>query len=96
MHVFNDAKMSTNSAFSWLSRIVASKISTVFDFNREFTPYKPSKFDLEYITPVMHRQLLRTIAAADLPMFRDKSILVAYFRATHQWIGLKKIMNSFF
>ena len=35
IQVFNDAKMLTNPAFSWPSRIVASKISTGFDFNKE-------------------------------------------------------------
>ena len=52
-HVFNDAKM--------LSIFLAFIHCSIENFNREFTPYKPSKFDLEYINPVMHRQLLRTI-----------------------------------
>ena len=82
IQVFNDAEMLTNSAFSWPSRIVASKISTGFDFNKELTLYKPSHFDLEYLTPVMHRQLLRTIVSADLPMFRKEmqSCLPVSFR----------------
>jgi hypothetical protein len=70
IQVFNDAKHLTLSAHSWPSRLVASEIGNTFDMNKPFSAYHPSQFDLQYINPVFHRELIRAIVEAHLPSFR--------------------------
>ena len=61
IHVYNDAKCLSTSAFSWPSRVVAAKMAHLFNYNDPFTPYNPTDFDLQYIRPPVVQELLRTI-----------------------------------
>jgi hypothetical protein len=72
VEVFNDAKSLSLSGFSWPSRIVASEIARDFNYDLPFESYKPSSFDLQYLNPMTHSQLLHTIVQADLPRFRNE------------------------
>ena len=49
IHVNNDAKCLTSSAFSWLSWVIAAKMAHEFDCNKSFEPYSASNFDLQYV-----------------------------------------------
>jgi len=60
IHVYNDAKCLTTTAFSWPSRVIAAKIAHQFNYSEPFTPYNPSDFDLQYIRPPVVQELLRT------------------------------------
>ena len=57
IHVYNDAKCLTLSAFSWPSRVVAAKRAHEFDCNQPFQRYTPSDFDLQYIRPPVVQEL---------------------------------------
>ena len=72
IHVYNDAKCLTASAFSWPSRVVAAKMAHLFNYNHPFTPYNPTDFDLQYIRPAVVQELLRTIVCADLPRIKKE------------------------
>ena len=72
IHVYNDVKCLTSSAFSWPSRVVAAKLAHEFDYNQPFQPYTPSDFDLQYIRPPVVQELFRTIVSSDLPKFKKK------------------------
>ena len=67
IHVDNDAKCLTSSAFSWPLRVIAAKMAHDFDCNKPFESYSASNFDLQYIRPPVVQELLRTIVSADLP-----------------------------
>ena len=67
INVYNDAKQLTLSAQSWPARIVADKMAAAFDVTEPFIPFEPSQFDLQYINPAFHRELIHTIVQADLP-----------------------------
>jgi len=56
---FNDAKKLTLSAHSWPSRIVAAQKASTFDYNSKDND--DVKFDLQYVTPQSHSDLLRCI-----------------------------------
>ena len=58
LHVFNDAKKLTLSAYSWPSRVVASEMANNFSFNY---PENNLKIDFQYISPTSHRELLEII-----------------------------------
>ena len=58
LHVFNDAKKLTLSAYSWPSRVVASEMANHFSFNH---PENNLKIDFQYINPASHRELLKII-----------------------------------
>jgi hypothetical protein len=47
IRVYNDTKTLSMSAFSWPSRITASKISSRFRLNEPFMQYEPAGFDLQ-------------------------------------------------
>ena len=70
-HVYNDAKLLTSSAFSWPSRVVTSEIAQQFDMNAQFEPYVASTFDLQYVSPAGHQELLEAIVKADIPNFQS-------------------------
>ena len=72
IHVYNDAKCLTSSAFSWPSRVVAAKPAHEFNYNQPFQSYTPSDFDLHYIRPPVVQELLRTIVSSDLPKFKKE------------------------
>ena len=57
IHVYNDAKCLTSSAFSWPSRVIAAKIAHDFDRNKPFESYSASNFDLQYIRPPVVQEL---------------------------------------
>jgi hypothetical protein len=79
--VYNDAKNLSLSAFSWPSRLVASQIATQYNCNEPFVPYKPASFDLQYVNPASHRELLHAIVQSHLPTFRqyvESSIAVSF------------------
>ena len=80
--VFNDAKSLSSSAFSWPSRVVAAHIASKYNCNEPFVAYQPSSFDLQYVSPASHRELLRAIVQAHLPDIRQyiKSSLALSFR----------------
>jgi hypothetical protein len=82
LHVYNDAKCLTSSAFSWPSRVIAAKMAYEFDYNKPFKPYSPSNFDLQYIRPPVVQELLQTIVSADLPRIEKEidSCIAASFR----------------
>eukprot|EP00795_Rhopilema_esculentum_P008999 gene8999-16642_t len=73
IHVYNDAKCFTSSAFSWPSRVVAAKLAHEFIYNQPFQPYTPSDFDLQYIRPPVVQELLRTIVSSDLPKLKKET-----------------------
>ena len=64
IQVFIDAKSLSLSAYSWPSRVVAG-----FHFNKPYLPYEASAFDLQYVNPSFHRELLHTIVQAHVPTF---------------------------
>ena len=72
IHVYNDAKSLTSSAFSWPSRVIAAKMAHDFDCNKPFQSYTASNFDLRYIRPPVVQELLRTIVSADLPRIKEE------------------------
>ena len=72
IHVYNDAKCLTSSAFSWQSRVVAAKPAHEFNYNQPFQPYTPSDFDLQYIRPPVVQELLRTVVSSDLQKFKKE------------------------
>ena len=72
IHEYNDTKCLTASAFSWPSKVVAGKMAHLFNYNDPFTPYNPTDFDLQYIRPPVVKELLRTIACADLPQIKKE------------------------
>ena len=80
--MYNDAKNLSISAFSWPSRVVASEIAQNFDYNNPFEEHDASIFDLQYVTPASHQQLLKIIVQADLPRFKEEidNCLAASFR----------------
>ena len=82
IHVYNDAKCLTSSAFSWPSRVIAAKMAHDFDCNKPFESYSASNFDLQYIRPPVVQELLRTIVSADLPRIKEEidSCIAASFR----------------
>ena len=82
IHVYNDAKCLTSSAFSWPSRVIAAKMAHDFDCNKSFESYSASNFDLQYIRPAFVQELLRTIVSADLPRIKEEidSCIAASFR----------------
>ena len=65
LHVYNDAKKGTLSAWSFPSRWVASMIGDRIELNEKYERFLPTKTDLPYINPYWHRDLLSTIAEAD-------------------------------
>ena len=91
IHVNNDAKCLTSSAFSWLSWVIAAKMAHEFDCNKSFEPYSASNFDLQYVRPPVVQEPLRTIVSADLP--RIKQEIDSCIRRD-LWIKLKRIMNT--
>ena len=82
IQVYNDAKNLSISAFSWPSRVVAGEIAHTFDYNSPFKEYDASVFDLQYVTPASHQQLLKIIVQTDLPRFKKEidDCLAASFR----------------
>ena len=63
LHVYNDAKKLTLSAYSWPSRIVASEIASCFSFNQKENT-SGFKMGFQYISPAHHRQLLKIIVSS--------------------------------
>ena len=61
IHVYNDAKCLTLSAFSWPSRVVNTRLAQQFNFNEPFKSYSPSNFDFQYIRPSVVQELLWNI-----------------------------------
>ena len=82
IQVYNDAKNLAISAFTWPSRVVASEIAHTFDYNSPFKEYDASVFDLQYVTPTSHQELLKIIVQTDLPRFKQEidDCLTASFR----------------
>ena len=82
IHVYNDAKCLTSSAFSWPSRVIAAKMAHDFDCNKPFESYSASNFVPQYIRPLVVQELLRTIVSADLPRIKEEidSCIAASFR----------------
>ena len=63
LHVYNDAKKLTLSAYSWPSRIVTSEIASCFSFNQKENT-SGFKMGFQYISPAHHRQLLKIIVSS--------------------------------
>ena len=61
IQVYDDAKNQSLSAYSWPARMVTNEIASKFNFNEPLTPYGVSLFDLQYITPQSHHDLLKLI-----------------------------------
>ena len=82
IHVFNDAKNLSLSAFSWPSRVIAGEIASLFDCNKEFVPFQASSIDFQYLTPSSHRDLLHTIVQSHMPTFKEEinECIAASFR----------------
>ena len=80
--VYNDAKSLSLSAYSWPSRIVAGELASRFDYNKPFENYTASSFDMQYIHPGFHRELLTSIVQSHLSTFRAEiqQCLAASFR----------------
>jgi hypothetical protein len=68
--VFNDAKRGTLSAFSWPSRMIAHTMGNSLDLEQKHERFQPTDFDLQYVNPVNHRQMLDSIVKADIPTLR--------------------------
>lgn len=81
-HVYNDAKSLTLAANNWPSRIVASEMQKLFDINKPFGPFESTDFDLQYLNPAFHNELLDAIVQSDLPRFREQvsAVQAASFR----------------
>ena len=59
----------TLATSSWPSRIEASEMQKLFDCNKPFTPYAATDFDLQYINPGFHNELMEVIVQSDLDRF---------------------------
>jgi len=96
IQVFIDAKSLSLSAYSWPSRVVAGEMAAGFDFNKPYLPYEASAFDLQYVNPSFHRELLHTIVQAHVPTFINEieANLAGSFRCDASWIELKKTTSS--
>ncbi|CAB3995664.1 Hypothetical predicted protein [Paramuricea clavata] len=62
----------TNTPSRQSNRVVTSEIAHTFDYNNPFEEYDASVFDLQYVTPASHQQLLKIIVLADLPRFKEE------------------------
>jgi len=82
LQVYNDAKSLSLSAYSWPSRIVAGELASRFDYNKQFKNYDASAFDLQYVNPGFHRELLASIVESHVSTFRAEiqQCLAASFR----------------
>lgn len=71
--VYNDAKKLTLSAFNFPSRVVCAELGLCFDFNK---PQKRDehmkKFNLQYVNPKSHAEILECIFDADLGNIKAK------------------------
>ena len=105
LHVHNDAKCLTSSAFSWPSRVIAAKMAHELDYDKPFKSYSPSDFDLQYIRPPVVQERLRTIVSADLPRIKkeiDSCIAVSFWcdasmgetQKDHEYMLLNMIKND--
>jgi len=70
--VYNDAKRGTSSAWSWPSNEVAHLKRNSLNIFNEFVPFIPNEGDLQYITPINHREFLKVIVEADRPNLTNK------------------------
>lgn len=70
--VYNDAKRGTSSAWSWPSNEVAHLKRKSLNIYNEFVPFIPNEGDLQYITPINHREFLKIIVEADRPNLTNK------------------------
>lgn len=61
IHVYNDAKRTTLSGWSWPSRVVTAELGRNFKLGSTSTP----NFDLRYVTPTSHAELLSCIVETD-------------------------------
>lgn len=64
--IFNDAKRTTLSGWSWPSRYVASQLSQNFKLGQTPT----SNINLQYVTPTFHADFLNCIVETDMDNFR--------------------------
>ena len=97
LHAYNDAKILTLTAHNWPSRIVATEMQKMFDFNQPFTPFKPTDFDLQYLFPDFHNELLEAIVESDLDRFRKQiSSVEASSDAMHHLIECRMTINFFY
>jgi len=56
--VNNDAKRGTSIAWFWPSNEVAHLKRNSLNIFNEFVPFIPNEGDLQYITPINHREFL--------------------------------------
>lgn len=60
--VYNDAKRTTLSAWSWPSRRIADAMATNYRVNE----YTSNTFNFQYLTPTNHKESLKCIVESDL------------------------------
>lgn len=70
--VYNDAKRGTSSAWSWPSNEVAHLKRNSLNIFNEFVQFIPNEGELQYITPINHREFLKVILEADRPNLTNK------------------------
>lgn len=70
--VYNDAKRGTHSAWSWPSNDIANLKRNKLNILDKFVPFFPNDGDLQYITPINHREFLKVIVEADRPNLTEK------------------------
>lgn len=71
IQVYANAQKLTSSAFSWPARYVAGEASNQFDFNSN-NPTISLQINLQYVNPVSHLELLKTIVQSDRTEFKQK------------------------
>jgi hypothetical protein len=69
VHIYNDAKRGTLSAWSFPSRQVAYLIVERLDLTSAHSSFSPTNEDLQYVTPHFHQKMLTTIARTDMKKF---------------------------
>lgn len=65
--VYNDAKRTTLSAWSWPSRYVAGEMANNFKLHHG----SQSDINLQYITPAFHKEFLDCIVVSDIETFKN-------------------------
>lgn len=71
--IYNDGKRLTLSAFSWPSRVVANVLGANFNINKtQVNSENNEQFNLQYINPKMHAQLMTSIVQTDSGLLEKK------------------------
>ena len=78
--VYSGMNQRTLTGFSWPSRIVTAEMTKLFHCNADFKKFDATYFDLEYVNPVFHAELMKCVVEAVVPFFWLASSVI------HWWL----------